>query len=321
LLPVLSRADLKPDDLITLSDLPKAKDKTELETTSKTKWILVDHNALQGELGKLYADRVVGCIDHHDEENKVPQDCGDEPRVVRKSGSCASLVVEYCRGTWEAWVAQSKDENLWNAQLARLALAPVLIDTTNLTMESKTTTTDREAVELLEKWIAAEEDAYSRDDYFNEISEAKQDIGSLSLPDILRKDYKQWNSIGMNLGISSVVKPISFLISKAGSNSAFLSTLKNFAEERDLAFCSIMTTFETDDVFQRELLVWALNIEGVKAITKFEKDCKEKLGLEAWKGGSLDEASGESVRRCWSQKKVDNSRKQVAPLLRAAIET
>lgn len=321
LIPVLSHANLKPDDLITLSDLPKAKDSTAL-IADKTRWILVDHNALQGELGKLYASRVVGCIDHHDDEHKVPPDSGDEPRVVRNSGSCASLVVEYCRDAWEALASNppQNDERLWNAQLGRLALAPVLIDTTNLTMESKTTETDREAVVFLEKWIVDEEKGYARDEYFKEVSEAKQDIGGLSLPDILRKDYKQWNSIGVNLGISSVVKNVSFLIDKAGSKDAFLTSLKEFAEERNVAICSIMTTFEADNVFQRELLVWALNDEGVKAAKRFEDDAKETLRLEEWEEGSLDEVGEGEFRRCWNQKMVDGSRKQVAPLLRAAIE-
>ena len=62
----------------------------------KTKWILVDHNALQS--GKAYSGQVVEAIDHHDEENQVPKDCGGEPRIIAKS---TSLVVEYCRNAWD----------------------------------------------------------------------------------------------------------------------------------------------------------------------------------------------------------------------------
>jgi exopolyphosphatase len=320
LLPVLSHANLKPSDLITLSDLPTASSRIPLE---KTRWILVDHNALQGELGKIYGTRLVGCIDHHDEENKVPKDTEDEPRIVRKSGSCSSLVVEYTRDAWDALAAKSSGEKdtLWNAQLARLALAPVLVDTTNLTIESKTTPADVEAVKYLEHWITAEEGSkFNMTEYFNQISEAKQDIGGLSLTDILRKDYKQWSEAdSMHLGVSSVVKDISFLIEKAGSEEKFFEALEDFAKERGLSICSIMTTSHPGGEFKRELLVWGLDEKGTAAAKKFAEDAEERLSLAQWKDGSVDHDGESEWRRCWWQQKVESSRKQVAPLLRTSL--
>jgi exopolyphosphatase len=320
LLPVLSHANLKPNDLITLSDLPTASSQIPPE---RTRWILVDHNALQGELGKIYGARVVGCIDHHDEENKVPKDTPDEPRIVRKSGSCSSLVVEYTRDTWDALAAKPSGEKdaLWNAQLARLALAPVLIDTTNLTIESKTTPADVEAVKYLKHWIAAEEASkFTTTEYFKQISGAKEDIGGLSLRDILRKDYKEWTEAGsMNLGVSSVVKDISFLIEKAGSKEKFFEAVKEFAVERGLSICSIMTTSHPDGVFKRELFVWGLDEKGTAAAEKFAEDAEERLGLVQWKDGSLDLEAESGWRRGWWQQKVEHSRKQVAPLLRTSL--
>lgn len=100
---------MKIGDLISLDDLRKSDTKsteiTELEKDN-TKWILVDHNALQGELGRVYGGRVRGCIDHHEEENKVltREICEEEGemRIVEKSGSCASLVVGWGSGDWAA---------------------------------------------------------------------------------------------------------------------------------------------------------------------------------------------------------------------------
>jgi exopolyphosphatase len=97
LIPVLSNANLKPSDLITLSDLPPMNTIASQLPPEKTRWILVDHNAMDGELSKIYGKRLVGCIDHHAEENAVPKDCREEPRIVRKSGSCMTLVVESCK--------------------------------------------------------------------------------------------------------------------------------------------------------------------------------------------------------------------------------
>jgi len=323
LLPVLSRANLKPSDLITLSDLPNLSQPSRLPP-EKTKWILVDHNALLGELGKIYSGRVMGCIDHHDEEGKVPKDCGDEPRVVRKSGSCASLVVEYCREAWDTVSAKSNDSETakWNAELARVALGPVLIDTSNLENEAKTTPADVEAVKYLEKWITAGEgEGFDAKSYYKEIWTAERDVEGLSLTDLLRKDYKQWSEGGVSLGVSSVVKDMDFLLSKRETREEFFDTLKKFSQERDLSICSIMTrsSANNENGFQRELFVWGLNDKGVQALKKFEAESSNSLGLEIWKEGSLDSEDGGLWRKCWQQKKIENSRKQVAPMLRSSM--
>jgi exopolyphosphatase len=204
----------------------------------KTRWILVDHNALQGELGKLYSNHVRGCIDHHDEENSVPKETGDEPRIVRKSGSCASLVVEYCRQAWDNLAAESApsaEVKKWDAEIARLALAPVLMDTTNFTVESRTTDTDRGAAAYLRERISAFERGFDPDGYFEEIMKARLDIGGLSLRDILRKDYKQWKEgRGVNLGVSSVVEDMEFMVGiyNVPCSPAHYSTFPNIKKIR-----------------------------------------------------------------------------------------
>jgi exopolyphosphatase len=321
LLPVLSHANLKLEDLITLSDLPPPSGRTAQLPPDKTSWILVDHNALQGDLGKAYGHRLIGCIDHHDEEGKVPRDC--EPRIIRKSGSCSSLIIEHHREAWNSLAksSASKETVAWDAELAKLALAPVLIDTTNLTNESKTTPTDTEAVRHLAARITtAHGGEYDPEHYFKEISEAKEDIGELSVYDILRKDYKQWTECGsMNLGVSSVVKDIRFLIEKSGSEEKFFDILKEFADGRELSLFSIMTTSHLEGVFKRELLLWATNEKAVGAAKKFEVNAKDELGLTPGADGAHDLGDESQWRRYWWQERVEYSRKQVAPLLRSAL--
>ena len=324
LIPVLSDASLELKDLITLSDLPQLNYITSKFPAENTRWILVDHNALQGELGRAYGKRVFGCIDHHDEEGAVPPNCGAEPRIVQKSGSCSSLVVEYCREAWGALSKKSDDNEivLWDAQLASLALAPILIDTTNITNEHKVTDADVNATKYLVSLISAEPGTrFDRNEYFKKITAAKNDIGHLSLPDILRKDYKQWTEAGsVNLGISSVVKDIQFLIDKAGSKVKFFAAVKDFAQERHLSIFSIMTTSQEAGTFRRELLLWGLDDRGARAAEKFEEGSREKLGLQQWSEGSLDFSDENQWRHCWWQQKVENSRKQVAPILRSYIQ-
>jgi exopolyphosphatase len=100
-LAVFRHADIEPGHLITLDDLPPLSDIQTKLVPENTQWVLVDHNALQGRLGKIYSERVAGVIDHHDDEGKVRKDTGDEPRIIEKSGSCTSLIANYCRPTWD----------------------------------------------------------------------------------------------------------------------------------------------------------------------------------------------------------------------------
>jgi exopolyphosphatase len=331
LCPVLSRANIKVGDLVTLSDLPLSSQRASALDPQKTRWILVDHNALQGELGRVYSRQVVGTIDHHDEENQVPKDSGHEPRIVTKSGSCTSLVIEYCKEGWDALSKSSTGETAaWDEELAHLALAPILIDTNNIKDISKVTLADTEAVKYLESKIAVSSAKYSRDGYFQQISTAKADIGQLSTTDILRKDYKQWTESGSaNLGISSVVKALTFLLKKAeGTESTLLDSMRTFAADRKLSLYALMTTSSSESgELARELLVVSLDDIGAEAIAAFEQNAAEILGLKSWGKGMLDcrgeggDADGQHgwTSHAWVQERVENSRKQVGPLLRKAL--
>ncbi|KAI9658609.1 MAG: Exopolyphosphatase [Bathelium mastoideum] len=329
LLTLLPSADLSSKDIITLSDLP---DEAEIETElppQNTRWILVDHNSLQGSLGSIYGGYVAGVVDHHEEENQVPQDTGDEARIVEKAGSCTSLVANYLRGSWES--SSILEASLYDAQAAKLALASILIDTTNLKSKGKVTPHDEEAVKFLETKIAAGTDPsrpFDRTAFFEEISQAKLNIGSLKLKDILRKDYKQWTENGRRLGISSVVKPISFLQQKADAEEAdsdksnrLFQIIDRFCRDRHLELYAIMTTStSTKGEFQRELLVKAFTETDAKAVKKFADKASDALGLEDWENSSLDRvADNEMWTKVWWQRKIEHSRKLVAPLLRAAM--
>jgi exopolyphosphatase len=348
-LAVFKHANIEPSHLITLDDLPPLADIQSKLAPENTKWILVDHNALQGQLGKIFGGRVAGAIDHHDEENKVPKDRGDEPRIIQKTGSCASHVANYGRPIWEqlstsalsSGAAHAQGDSLsddadvvkrWDAEVAQLGLAAILIDTVNLQAEDKTTEHDRRAAEYLEAKIMLcpqLSTSFDRADFYKEINAAKKAIGGLKLQDILRKDYKQWDQ-GLKLGISSVVKNIDFLQKKAGDEAntesageAFLEALKEFAKDRDLDMYSLMTTSTSSEGnFQRELVLWAFNDKAVSAAKSFAAHSKDELGLEDWHDSDsvADAVHGDGQwRRVWWQRQLQHSRKRVAPLLRDAM--
>ena len=74
-----------------------------------------------------------------------------------------------------------------------------------------------------------------------EISNAKRDFQGMSIHDILRKDYKQWNETGALLGISSVPKDLTVLADACGDETTVQEEIQSFAEERDLDVFAIMT--------------------------------------------------------------------------------
>ncbi|KAI1113436.1 exopolyphosphatase-like protein [Nemania sp. NC0429] len=410
---VLRDADVRGEDMFTLEDvLPpppqqqqggrggsRGRDggdaNNEIEIAPEdTRWLLVDHNEMTGPLASRFASRVVGCVDHHADEGVVPRDA--TPRVIEKSGSCASLVLERCAEIWEAlgggargedgsgsgsggekrrggdnkMVEKVEDGARIDAQLARVALAPILIDTSNLGDKSKTTAHDEGAVALAEAKIAAYEEAtmtengvraageekekegegvdsrYDRAALFARLSALKDDLQHMSFRDVLRKDYKEWGAGGLNLATSSVPRGFGYLLArKAGGDvAAVASAIRSWGEERDGSLAGkekeeekmdlvvVLTTFVDDEgTFSRELLVSARSEMGVKAAELFADKRGGELGLETWGDGILDsglEKNGEGKgdgdgviwRRCWRQKAVQHSRKQIAPMLRDALK-
>ncbi|KAI1658044.1 DHH phosphoesterase [Daldinia decipiens] len=329
---VLKYAAVTPDDVLTLTELPGGDDGLKPEDT---RWLLVDHNVMTGPLGQAYGGRVVGCIDHHDDEGKVPADA--EPRAIEKCGSCTSLVVEQCSETWEALAKRdggsNKEAARINAQLAYLALAPILIDTTNLGNKDKTTAHDERAVATAEAHLRAGSEGsgggggvgsgYDRDAFFAEVTALKEDLSYMSFRDIFRKDYKEWDEGRLKLGTSSVPQAFAFLVRKAKGEEAFAGELEKWCEEKSIDIMAVLTTSKDDGEFKRELLVWARGgSEVVNAVKAFAgKDGRDKLGLGTWGEGKLDLEDGEGGwRRCWTQARVEHSRKQIAPMLREALK-
>lgn len=336
---------------ITISSLLNLDDiEAGFERPDKTRWILVDHNKLQGSLGYRYSEYVSGVIDHHDEEHAVPSTTTPEPRIVEKAGSCTSLIIRRFRATWDAIsdmsissgaghgqgnfaVNDSAYTQIWDAQIAKLALASILIDTANLTAPGKVEDVDRQAVRYLDAKInlsAKDAKSWDRNAFFNEITAAKTDIEHLSLEEVLIKDYKEWTENGRKLGISSVVKPLAFLVRKGAEDGSSSQTLEQVIDEfmtaHDLSIFAIMTAYKSEKGhFQRELLVQANNEPAFAAAEHFSKTAVQDLGLEVLNIDGVAKqvyppsSSDRPWRNYWMQGDLTKSRKQVAPMLREAL--
>lgn len=302
---VLQSADLTPAQLLTLSDIPDDL------PAEQTRWLLVDHNSLTGPLKSRFASggKIIGCVDHHEDEGAIPADA--KPRVIEPCGSCMSLVIHESRALWDELAKQQGREA--EERLALLGLAPILIDTINLTEEHKVRPKDVSATEFLEKRLQGN-GAYDRTAYFERIAAVKEDISPLGFRDILRKDYKEWTEGKLKLGISSVVKGLEYLAGKGASPEEFLDAVDAWGQERELDVVSVMTA-ENDEGFRRNLLVWAKSEGGARALRAFEEASSEILQLKTFGDGKFDEEN----RKAWHQENLAASRKQVAPLLRDAL--
>ena len=303
----------------------------------------MDHNSLQGALGDQYSSKVRGVIDHHEEENAVPENTEPEPRVIEKSGSCTSLVVRWCQAVWDSISSSSLSTSAthgqgegavndsavtqgWDAQVAKLALASILVDTANLTAPGKVEQVDRDSVDYLEAKIQLspkDASSWSRDHYYKEVDEAKRDISRLSLTEILIKDYKGWTEGNTKSGISSVVKSLEFLVQKANEEKlpSFEDQLSQFMDDRNISLFAIMTTSTSSEgKFKRELLVQARPSASSLAI-KFAEEGASELQLQDLNINDIptQDKPGQQWRKVWLQKDVTKSRKQVAPLLRKAM--
>lgn len=319
--PVLGAAGLDSSDLITLSDIPEDLDPKD------TEWLLVDHNCLTGPL-KKFENRIIGCIDHHVDEGAISAQTS--PRVIEVCGSCMSLVVDTYKNEWRSLVQGEQTSSTTSirpeyTQLAQVALAPILIDTIDLKAEAKVKPKDLSSAKLLTTELM-DASGFDQDAYYDAITAAKEDLSQLSLHDILRKDYKEWEEGGLKLGVSCAVQNFDFLLEKAAASSGgtggsgqdvLLREMSAWAEQQKLDIVSIMTTSNPGGEFQRHLLVWGLGSASKKAVQRFKEDATGKLKLEAWHDGLLDE---QGVRYAWRQMDLDSSRKQVAPLLRDAMK-
>ena len=214
----------------------------------------------------------------------------------------------------------------WDAQLAKLALASILIDTANLKAPGKVQEADRQATRYLEAKIqmsAKDAKSWNKDEFYREIDEAKRNIEHLTLNEILIKDYKEWTENGKKLGISSVVKPLAFLVCKGAKDNSFEAALNTFMADRGLSMFAIMTaaTSEKGD-FQRELLLQALEPAFANA-DRFSERARSEFQLEPTEL-NITRCTSPSSRQpwvdFWTQHDVSKSRKQVAPMLREALQ-
>lgn len=348
-----SAGKLLREHMVTVADFAQSLQEYDTSKHLIADATMVDWNAMPHRVGgqkghgsvaglSAVSFRTVGCIDHHVDEHFVPsQDSlpANQPLIIQPGpGSCSSLITNELvrRGLWAADASSAE-----SAQLAKLALAAILIDTSNLTAEGKVTDVDIEAVKFLREQVAKEDPKWDAETFYEDIHSAKTNsLDLLTLDEVLDRDYKDWSETSssgesVKLGFCSSVKPIRWIVEKADEPQQFLDVVRAFAAGKKLDVVVVMTSFTSaEDEFSRELFVCAMCDcdAAVKATEAFVEQAGPHLGLERWSPvdckcpdsteheirSTLDGDSG-LWRRLWLQTNTTASRKQVAPLLRTAV--
>lgn len=253
-------------------DVGKILFKEDVNFTSDTPLFLVDHNF------PIVKGTVEAVIDHHDIEGTQSENA--DPYIREKSGSCMSLIINYFRRHVPEAVFQDE-------ALIKLALAPILLDTQNLTQ--KVEPVDTEVASFLQEKAPQ----FDSGKLFTKAREMKKSTNGFTGLELLKKDYKQWGP----LGISSL--PITFekLLSEFPDLPAAMCQWK---AERNLDICVAMTNGKVKGTWTRQLAIVKPEFDVVESFPDLEFELKQEID------GVL----------FFTQNNLSASRKQVAPAFR-----
>lgn len=197
---MFQRLGLGPEDLIFAEDVNLAR----LREQRRLRLFLVDHNRLAGHQ-QAFGDCVAAIVDHHTDEGRH---AASRPRTVELVGSCSTLVArDAFRHASETGVAVGSDVGL-------LLLSAILTDTVNVDASKGRCTTDD--TEMVQRLLAVAGDCGSQAALYDAVSAAKFDVSALSLPQLLRKDYKQIEVRGVRIGVPALTARLEDVVAKVG---------------------------------------------------------------------------------------------------------
>ena len=315
---LLSRAGIDLSDLFTLDDVRTID-------PSRTSVFLVDHNVPRGGVAEIWGNdvrkmKVEGIIDHHEDERVFAAQRERMKRYdIQKSGSCASLVTNWISSLPSSHIVSDDpvvqsdvsgllEQNVGEMRgVAQLLLSAILIDTANL--NSKVTSHDYRAAQYLRQYIPD----LNLLNLYDTLRDIKNSINGMSLPEILRRDYKEFSTPLGKLGMSTVNRPLPVLKKLFFS---FEEDVKGFIVERGLCTHVIMTWYFQDGEFRRAGMIVS---QFEEVVTSFKEKGYEKFGMHDVESeiGSVVEGWTEWV---YGQDDLGASRKQVGPFVQEVMK-
>ncbi len=209
-----------------------------LHRAGRLRLTLVDHNILAAAQ-EQYAEAVDAILDHHKDGGLYPR---ANPRVVEPVGSAATLVAEA--------ILQEKPD-LVDAGSATLLLGTILLDTVNLAPGAgRVTAKDRDVAARLRELAGVD-----GGELFAALEAEKFNVSALGTGDLLRKDYKSWDSPAGTYGISTVLTSLEAWVAK---DPGLVAGLDDFLRSKGLVCLLAMLAYtDAEGGFHRELIVCA----------------------------------------------------------------
>jgi exopolyphosphatase len=297
---LLKLLSVSADVFVYLEDL-------NLEKLQKSKVILVDHNLPTGPFAKLNT-AVVEIVDHHDDLK------GDLPNLKNKQievvGSCTTLVAE--KFINNAVHLLEKD-----SILRQFLLNTILLDTINLEPSmGKVKPKDDWAARIIGKMDSINDNTQLKAIY-DAIHKAKNDCTSLTTPQLLIKDYKEWDVSGIKYGFASVLLSIKDLVHR----NDFGSSLKQFSEENHLDVLIVMSAFTNPEKkFCRELLLRVKERADLAQKLTLGLTTQESNDLLGLTKHDLLPITDNILTFFYEQSHIQSSRKQVQPLVHTILQ-
>lgn len=292
----------------------------------KTNIILVDHCNIQGDILHLYEKRglldVISIIDHHDDEGVF---LNANPRIIQTNGSCSSLVFNY-------WYGQLGEDTFKESpELVKLLLAPLLIDTTNMTAKVQQPDTDafkvyreilgsNDFVTLLVGFNTSEVQSDLYHSFYKYLKTNKKDLSGFNFQDVLHKDYKQFDFANdYKVGFSSIGKSLNWVFKtyEKEVEKTLSAELKNLG----LNLLVITSSYTQNDQYTREFAYYYEDFKNERLNNLHDLVGKQlQLNDNVYKLGKVDKKVGNGVLKVYNQVNLGASRKQVVPYVKEVLE-
>jgi len=157
------------------------------------------------------------------------------------------------------------------------------------------------------------------DSFYAEMREAKVSIQGMSCAELLRRDYKEFDTLIGKLGMSTVTCSVYSLIEKGSRD--FGVAVREYIKQQNLTVFIVMGVSGEGESFKRDGMIVTSNRDVMNA---FQERAWEKYACRSREGIS-DDVLRDAMEGyyCWFFEQGDTSasRKQIAPLIRDVMHS